>query len=335
MGAMTALAAISVGASLVGAAKSSRDKKRAEASAAISRDRMYGEGGTMNQYMTADISNPFAGMENRFADLSNPYENLENRYTGMANQFEGMENTMEDLTVNQQQAEFERDMFTQSQANTLGALRGAAGGSGIAALAQQMAQSGTLASQRAAASIGAQESVNQRLQAGEASRLQQLQAGEASRIDQLQRGTQGQLDQMAAAGDWAQQTTAAQGAANLDQLKGRGQMWSQEQNLNRLATQLGMNQSETAAYMQQAQSAQNAQAQAITGLASNAMSFATGLAGPGLPTTTPTTTLPTNPGFNVGMPQPMTLGSLQPTPYTVPNYGGGTTPITLGMYGNN
>ena len=315
MGVMTALAAVAVGSSIYGAVKSGQDKRRAERSAGNIRDNIYGEGGSMEQYMTADISNPFAGMENRFADLSNPYENLENRYTGMANQFEGMENTMEDLTVNQQQAEFERDMFQQNQANTLGALRGAAGGSGIAALAQQMAQSGTLASQRAAASIGAQESANQRLQAGEASRLQQLERGEAARVDQLQRGTQGQLDQMAAAGDWTQQTTAAQGASQVDQLQARGEMFSQQQNLNRLATQLGMDQSQLGAYMQQAQSAQNAQSQAISGLASNAMSFGMNMFGPGVPTATPTSTVPTNPGFNVGMPPPMTLGSLQPTPY--------------------
>ena len=51
-------------------------------------------------------------------------------------------------------------------------MRSAAGGSGIAALAQQMAQSGQLASQRASASIGQQEAANQRAAAQEASRLQ-------------------------------------------------------------------------------------------------------------------------------------------------------------------
>ena len=91
-------------------------------------------------------------------DTSNPYLN--------------MENTMEDLTVNQQQAEFEREQFQQSQANILGGLRDAAGGSGIAALAQSLAQQGQIASQKSSASIGAQETANQRLAAQEASRLQ-------------------------------------------------------------------------------------------------------------------------------------------------------------------
>ena len=95
-----------------------------------------------------------------FADLdtSNPYLN--------------MENTMEDLTVNQQQAQFEAQQFQQSQSNVLDSMRGSAGGSGIANLAQAMAQQGQLASQRSSASIGAQESTNQRLERQEASRIQ-------------------------------------------------------------------------------------------------------------------------------------------------------------------
>ena len=91
-------------------------------------------------------------------DTSNPYLN--------------MENTMEDLTINQQQAQFEAQQFQQSQANILGSLRGAAGGSGIASLAQQLAQSGQLQAQRASASIGAQEAANQRLSRQQAANIQ-------------------------------------------------------------------------------------------------------------------------------------------------------------------
>ena len=72
-------------------------------------------------------------------DTSNPFENI-------TNQFAGMENTMEDLTVNQQQADFQAQQFQQSQANIMSGLRGAAGGSGIAALAQTLARQGQLAS---------------------------------------------------------------------------------------------------------------------------------------------------------------------------------------------
>ena len=49
-----------------------------------------------------------------------------------SNVYANMENTMEDLTVNQQQAQFQAEQEQQGLANTMGAMQGAAGGSGIA-----------------------------------------------------------------------------------------------------------------------------------------------------------------------------------------------------------
>lgn len=89
-----------------------------------------------------------------------------------SNPFLGMENTMEDLTINQKEAELINQQGQQQRANIMDNMRGAAGGSGIAALAQQMAQSGQLASQKSGASIGQQEAANQKLAAQEASRIQ-------------------------------------------------------------------------------------------------------------------------------------------------------------------
>ena len=108
-------------------------------------------------------------------DTSNPFE-------GMTNQFAGMENTMEDLTFDKKAAEFASQQFQQSQANIMGQMRGAAGGSGIAALAQSLAQQGQLASQKAAAGIGQQESANQKAMAAEASRLQTQEAKGATDV---------------------------------------------------------------------------------------------------------------------------------------------------------
>ena len=103
-------------------------------------------------------------------------ERLKDMYSNLdtSNPYLNMENTLEDLTINQQQAQFQRDQFQQSQANILDSLRGAAGGSGIAAMAQALAQQGQLAAQRSAADIGRQESQNQLLRQQEASRLQGL-----------------------------------------------------------------------------------------------------------------------------------------------------------------
>ena len=91
-------------------------------------------------------------------DTSNPYQNLEN--------------TMEDLTVNKQAAEFQKEQSMQNQANIMQQMRGAAGGSGIAALAQSMAQQGSIDAQKASAGIGQQEAANQKAERGMAGTIQ-------------------------------------------------------------------------------------------------------------------------------------------------------------------
>ncbi len=96
----------------------------------------------------------------RNLDTSNPYLDMENVY--------------EDVTVNQQQAQFERDQQMQAQANIMQQMRGAAGGSGIAALAQTLANQGSLDAQKASATIGQQEAENQKLKLAEEARLRGL-----------------------------------------------------------------------------------------------------------------------------------------------------------------
>jgi len=89
------------------------------------------------------------------------------------NPYENMENVYEDLTVNTQQAEFEAQQGDQQRANIMQSLGRAAGGSGIAALAQEMANQGQLQTQRISASIGQQEAANQKLAAQGAGQVQQ------------------------------------------------------------------------------------------------------------------------------------------------------------------
>jgi myosin heavy subunit len=93
-------------------------------------------------------------------DTSNLYTNLENVY--------------EDLTVNQQQAEFTQRAQQQSMANTMSGMQGAAGGSGIAALAQAMANQASQNAERAGISIGQQERSNQAAQMQQAAQNQLL-----------------------------------------------------------------------------------------------------------------------------------------------------------------
>lgn len=94
-------------------------------------------------------------------DTSNPYNNMENVY--------------EDLRVNTQQADFQAEQIQQQQANIMSNLQGAAGGSGIAALAQTLANQGTQATRQASISLGQQEQANQMARLQEESRLQNMQ----------------------------------------------------------------------------------------------------------------------------------------------------------------
>jgi hypothetical protein len=93
------------------------------------------------------------------------------------------ENTMEDLTVNTQQADFIAQQQQQGMANTMDSLQGASGGSGIAALAQSLSNQQTANAQAASASIGQQEAGNQMAERRMAGQLQnqELQGAYASR----------------------------------------------------------------------------------------------------------------------------------------------------------
>lgn len=93
------------------------------------------------------------------------------------------ENTMEDLTVNTQQADFINQQQQAGMASTMNSLQGAAGGSGIAALAQSLSNQQTVNAQAASASIGQQEASNQMAERRMAGQLQnqELQGAYSSR----------------------------------------------------------------------------------------------------------------------------------------------------------
>ena len=125
--------------SLIGGAVGQRGRKREQASAQAAYNRRRAE------YEGLDVSNPYANMQN----------------------------TMEDLTVNTQAADFAAQQQQQALANTMGNLQGAAGGSGIAAMAQAMANQQSQNMQAASASIAQQESSNQFAAAQQAAAIQQ------------------------------------------------------------------------------------------------------------------------------------------------------------------
>lgn len=95
------------------------------------------------------------------------YEDLDT-----SNVYTNMENVYEDLTVNQQAAQFQAEQEQQGLANIMGQMQGAAGGSGIAALAQSLAGQQSQNLRRASADIGRQEQANQMAERQQAGNLQ-------------------------------------------------------------------------------------------------------------------------------------------------------------------
>jgi len=170
-------------------------------------------------------------------DTSNPYKDYQNMMA---------ENVYEDMTVNQQQAQFEAQQGAQQRANIMQGLQGAAGGSGIAALAQQMANQGQLATQEASASIGAQESAQQELKAkGELITQEGEQAAMGKRVE--------------------------------------GEIMSRDMERNKVMTLMGMSQSEMAAHNQRAAQAEaakwDATGEAIGGVGKGAEVYSAGIGG--------------------------------------------------------
>ena len=133
MGAIKGLAGIAGG--IIGSGARKSEQKAAQAEYDVNKQRMEG------------------------ADTSNVWANQENVY--------------EDLTVNTQQAEFVAQQQAQGMADTMGSLKGAAGGSGIAALAQSLAGQQSQNAQQASVSIGQQEASNQAAERQMAGQLQQ------------------------------------------------------------------------------------------------------------------------------------------------------------------
>ena len=134
-------AVVSAGLGVARMIKGGADKRKAKIANEAAKKKMEAE---KEKYMNMDTSNPYLNMEN----------------------------TMEDLTVNTQAADFAAEQNQVGMANTLSNMNQAAGGSGIAALAQAMANQGQIANQKASISIAQQEKANQTAERAEAGRLQ-------------------------------------------------------------------------------------------------------------------------------------------------------------------
>jgi len=108
-----------------------------------------------------------AASQGEFDRTKSSFENQDT-----SNVYKNMENTMEDLTVNQGAANFAAEQANQGLSNTMSTLGGAAGGSGIAAMAQALAGQQQSQTRQASLDIGQQEQANQKAERQQAGNLQ-------------------------------------------------------------------------------------------------------------------------------------------------------------------
>ena len=221
---------------------------------------------------------------NIYADIKNPYEAVKNPYADLDTRFE---NVFEDLTVNQQQAQFEKQAIQQQQSNILQGLRGAAGGSGIAGLAQAMANQGQLQAQRAAASIGAQEA-----------QIQQLTAQGADQARRLQQ--QAEMTRMA--GEEEANRIRMEGAYDAELKRLAGAETARELEGDKITTLLGMSQQRKAAAELARKKARENQMKLFSNITGLATQFLGGIGGGGMDMSGATSmpTLGANPSLPTG-----------------------------------
>ena len=108
-----------------------------------------------------------AAAQKEYDQTKSAFENLDT-----SNVYKDMENTMEDLTVNQEAAQFAAQQNQQSQANIMNTMSGAAGGSGIAAMTQALMGQAQAGNRQASIDIGKQEQANQAAERKQAGNLQ-------------------------------------------------------------------------------------------------------------------------------------------------------------------
>jgi len=130
--------------------------------------------------IAAKIGMGLAGRKKKKQALKNAqgaYDMQRQQFENMdtSNLYNNMENVYEDATVNTQAADFAKTQSLQSQKNTMDQFGQAAGGSGIAALAQAMAGKQNQQAQQASVSIGEQEQANQSRTMNQAASIQNQQ----------------------------------------------------------------------------------------------------------------------------------------------------------------
>ena len=171
---MTWVAVATAGAAILGYHSASKQGSRNRRAAARQAAQALKEREEQQARVDKEVANY------RAMKFTNPYE-------GMKNVYENMENVFEDLRVSTQAADFQAEQGGQQRANILAQLRESAGGSGIAALAQSMANQGQLQARQISSDLSRQQAANEMARARGAGMIQQAERGGAAQIQQMER----------------------------------------------------------------------------------------------------------------------------------------------------
>jgi len=131
--------------------------------------------GGINQAGKRDRANraKLEGYENEFDERLATYE--ESEFQPLDADLYKQENVYEELEVDTQAADYAREQFQQQQANIMQSMRGVAGGSGVAGLAQALSNQSADQARQSQLTIGQQLVQNRKLALQEQSRLNEQQ----------------------------------------------------------------------------------------------------------------------------------------------------------------
>ena len=155
------------------------------------------------------------------------------------NPFEGMENPFEDLKVSTEAADFQMEQAAQQRANIMAGLRGAAGTSGIAGLAQALANQGVIQARQVSADIARQEAAGQLAMAKGAMAVDQLERQGQAAVQQAESAREATILGMEY-GALTGANQAQQQASQNQMYQGIAGMQMQQQNMLALASLSGV-----------------------------------------------------------------------------------------------
>ena len=149
---------------------------------------MYSNVQTFGDQLTnpfANAQNVYQGAQGVMGGATNVYGGVQNAYANIENPYDNSRNAFDNLTVNTQQANFQRSQQQQSQGDVMRQAMAGGGSGGMGGLVQMMAGEALKASAMSSASIGQQESQINMQRAQENSRIQQQQQGAAFEISKM------------------------------------------------------------------------------------------------------------------------------------------------------